>query len=279
MACNLFALCFLAIVPLHLAKCECKKARDITKMPMAASNTYNYAEGDKAYELADDWGSYCSSWEANESSIAFSEPMGCNEGMRDLAGHWCNDLWCYVSGCDCKDNFAMETMMWDGVKGLYFSYDLCCTMKKTEEECIEKGSQCKWGATKQQCRSREGDAEHEPKHPGMKWDAVEDKEEDEHDPELDDESTSRTTTPRVKVKEDTKKLKASLAALKSLPEDMQDAATIKDLEDRIGGGGKEVKKLKASLKALTSLPADMQDAAAITDLEDRLDAFKGHQEL
>lgn len=75
------------------SKCECKKPKDITTMPMYNLTTYNYTEGNKSYLLPDSWGGKCHSWEADSSSSAFVGAWGCNKAQFDQPNHWCNDIW------------------------------------------------------------------------------------------------------------------------------------------------------------------------------------------
>jgi len=144
--------------------CMCRKAKDVvdpkTPMPMDPNDAtkYLYSEGDKtagtykSWSLADTWGATCNSWESQTVSLGFSVGWGCTAAKRSQNNHWCNDAWCYVNGCDCRDQLAIETLMWTGRKGLYFSYDHCCRKHATENKCVAKGEKCLWSKETNKCR-------------------------------------------------------------------------------------------------------------------------------
>ena len=112
---------------------------------------YNYTSEGKNHLLPDTWGSRCHSWEADDTSKGFVGDWGCTKELLAYPKHWCNDLWCYVDGCDCRDEFAIETLMWTGTKGLYFTYDFCCKQMKSKTDCTAKGSKCVWNAPNSKC--------------------------------------------------------------------------------------------------------------------------------
>lgn len=131
--------------------CACRKPRELTTMPMAGANMYNYTNKGKTHQLPDTWGSRCHSWEADDTSKGFVGDWGCTKELLAKPKHWCNDIWCYVDGCDCRDEFAIETLMWTGTKGLYFTYDFCCKQMKSKTDCTAKGSKCVWNAPNSKC--------------------------------------------------------------------------------------------------------------------------------
>lgn len=106
------------------AACDCKKPTDITTMPMAGIKM-NFS---------------CKDWE--NQTLRLGGGWGCNASAPFDPNHWCHEHWCYFDGCECKDSFSIETLMWSGAKGLFFSYDVCCSKYTTNSTCAATGSVC-----------------------------------------------------------------------------------------------------------------------------------------
>jgi len=160
-----FGLLLLPFAPLADAwgSCVCQKPKDITTMPMVTGKDEykfkNPAGGDIGIPAT--FGATCKSWDAEDMSKTFNGAWGCEQYAdgteKGNPNHFCRDTWCYVDACSCATNTPIETVMFEGAKGLFFSYDLCCDGLATETLCTGTGSMCGWDATTKKC-SQKGSA-------------------------------------------------------------------------------------------------------------------------